>query len=339
MSQLSTQLSDILEVFQDLNNLHIYKDSNSNILQSMYNNTIEVLKNPDIDISHLLDLKGNNLLHLAAQSFHVDFFLQVAAKGIDPYLKNNEKRNAFQSKHYEFPNAIWKKFEHIYFDNDIINKSFFHLTQGFHFNFKQVIYQNNIKNNSSQYELDDIIQFLNDNDIYSHHNVLLFAFEKYNGNLHHLLNFITKNVDNMTLEDNSLALHCYLKNIAMNNQNHNSLSFFEQFINHSSFSLDQHFFQSMKYSAQYYKKDIFQHIFHKQTEILVQNKYNIDQSFNFYFFIPLKNQSANISSIEKLSELYQLFSLQPVWDYYHVQHKLLSPKSIDISQPIKKIKI
>lgn len=339
MNQLSKKLSDTLEVFQDLQNLYVYKEATSGILKTMYDNTMDILNKPNINVINLLDEKDNNLLHLAADAYNVNFFLLVASQGINPYLKNKNNRNAFQSKHYDFANIIWKKFEHINFDNQIINKSFKHITQGFHSSFKQAIYESNIGNNSSHYDIDQLIDFLNENNIYSHHNVLLFSLEKYNGNIHHLLSFITKNFNTMTPEDNSLAIHCCLKTITINHKKQDHSLLFDQFINHSVFSLDSHFFQSMKYSAQHYKKTFFQNIFHKQTKILVQNQYNIKQSFNFYFFIPLKNQSANISSIEKLSELYQLFSLQPVWDYYHVQHKLLSPKSIDISQPIKKIKI
>lgn len=337
MTDLKTKLSDTLELFHDLQNLSMFQEDNRGVLKTMYENTLEVLNNTTIDITGLVDEKNNNLLHLSSASYNVDYFIKAAAKGINPYLKNNDNRNAFQSRHYGFANTLWKKFEHIYFDTQVKSKSFSHITQGFHTLFKQAIYEANIKNNSSEYELSHIAQFLKDNDIYSHKNVLLFAFEKYNGTLTNLLSFIFQQQEELTPEENSIALHCCLKYMSMNNKKLEFNLLFDMFIEDTDFSINEDFLQSMKYSAENYKKSSFQEVFHKQTQILIDKKYNPKNKFKFYFSFNHTKNDKNLQSINNLSELYKNLSLNSVWNYYSLQHKLQSKESSSLQ--VKKPKI
>lgn len=337
MTDLETQLSDTLDMFTDLQHLYYYKEDDRGTLKKIYENALFVLNSPDIDVTHLTDEKGNNLLHLAADSFNVDFFVQAAHKGIDPYIKNNQNRNAFHSRHYDFSNSLWKKFEHIYFDAKIKSKSFSEVTTGFHKSFKQAIFEHNIKHNSTHYTLKEITTFLKDNDIYSHRNILLFSIEKINGSVTDLLEFVTQNKDTLTPEDNSLALHCGLKYMWTKAKKLEADLFLDIFINDFDFSIDENFLQSMRFSAEKYEKSSFKDIFHKQTEILIDNNYSLKKKFNFYFNFPHTYKNKDEYSILNLSQLYKVLSLEPVWNYYNIQNKL--KKEHPESQKIKKPKI
>lgn len=335
MSELDKKLSDTLEVFNDLNNIHIFEDDTHGVLKKMYINTLDVLNNQFIHVENLVDNNNNNLLHLAASSCNIDFFLKAAAKGINPYLKNNDNRNAFQSRHYDFANTLWKKFEHIYFDSEVKKKSFSILTNGFHNIFKQAIYEKNIKINSSQYELIEISQFLKNNDIYSNKNVLLFALDKHNGKLTNLLSFIFEQQEELTPEENSIALHCCLKYMSMNSKKLEFNLLFDMFIENTEFAINEDFLQSMKYSAKNYNKSSFQEIFHKQTQILIDKKYDSKNNFEFYFSFHTKEN--DLRSIKNLSDFYTTLSLNSVWNYYYLKYKLQSKETTSIQ--IKKLKI
>lgn len=332
--ELKVKLEDTLNLFYDLQNLYAYEEDTRGVLRKMYDHTIEVLNNPDIDVTQLKDEKGSNLLHLSADSFNVKYFILAAHKGINPYVKNNKGRNAFQSRHYDFANSFWKKFEHIYFDTEIVDKSFSHLTQGFHPLLKQAIYEQNIKGNTTHYTLKEITKFLKEENIYSHNNVLSFAFHKFDNTLVDLLDFLISNEQTLTPEDNSLALHCGLKHMLFKNSSLESSYLFEMFINDSDFSINENFLQSMQLSADNYKKSSFQEIFHKQTKILVNKNYNTKKKFDFYFSCHHKYKDKEIHHIDNLRELYSIYGLEPVWNYYKINHKLkIKDDGIKIKKP------
>lgn len=330
---IDKKLNDTLEVFYDLQNLYAYEEDNRGVLRTMYDNTLEVLANPDIDVKNLLDEKGNNLLHLAATANNITFFIKAAHKGIDPYIKNHNNRNAFQSKHYEFANNLWKKFEHIYFDNSIKDKSFEKVTQGFHLNFKQAIYENNIKNNKFNFNIKEISQFLKDQNIYSHENVLHFVFDKFDGSLLDLLEFVVHHEKELTPENNSFALHCALKHLQFKNNLFESSYLLDMFMNDTNFSMNEHFLQSMQISASHYKKPGFADILHNQTNILVRHNYNIKENFNFYYHCHHKTNNKEIHSVKNLEELYQVYDLQSVYNYYHIDYKLKEKNNNKIKRP------
>jgi hypothetical protein len=334
-NELTIKLDDTLNLFYDLQNLYAYKEDTRGILKKIYENTLEVLNNPEINLNDLKDENNNNLLHLASDAFNLNFFIKAAQKGINPYEKNNKGRNAFQSRNYDFANMFWKKFEHIYFDSDIKEKSFSHITKGFHPLLKQAIYEQNIKTNSSQYNLKEISDFLKNEGIYSHNNVLSFAFNKFNNSLVDLLDFIVSNENTFTSEDNSLALHCGLKHMIYKNSSLESSYLFDLFIDNADFCINENFLQSMQLSADNYRKSSFQSIFHKQTQILVEKNYNPNKKFDFYFYCHLQYKDKEIHSLNNLKELYKIYSLEPVWNYYKINNNL----KIKNHENIKKIKI
>lgn len=335
MQKLNAKLLDTLEVFSDLQNLYAYKEDTRGVLKKMYENTLEVLNTPEIDISNLVDSNGDNLLHLASSSYNIEFFMKAASKGVNPYILNNNNRNAFQSRHYDFAANLWKNFEHIYFDNKFTTKSFELITNGFHKSFKQSIYENNIKNNVSQFNINELSQFLNHNDIYSHRNVLLFLLEKYNNTLTNLLDFVLNNQETFTPEDNSLALLCGLKYMNINNKQLESDMFFELFVDNNKFSIDVNFLQSMQYSANKYQKPSFQQIFHKQTQILIDNEYILEKKLDFYLAFKYTKDGKDYHSVHNLAELYYALSLEPVWNYYSIQKKTEFKTSLQKEKKLK----
>lgn len=280
---LDKKLQDTLEVFSDLQNLYAYEEDTRGVLRTMYDNTVEVLNNPDIDVENLIDEKGNTLLHLASQANDIDYFIKAAHKKINPYIKNDKNRNAFQSKHYEFANNLWKKFERVYFDNSIKEKSFDKLTKNFHKSFKTAIYENNIKNNKFDFNIKKISEFLKEQDIYSHINVLNFAFEKFDSPLLDLLEFVIENETTLTPEHNSFALHCALKQLQFKNNLFECSYMLDMFMQDADFAIDEHFLQSMQISASNYKKAGFDVILQKQTSLLVSKCYNPKENFGFYY--------------------------------------------------------
>lgn len=337
MTDLQTQLSDTLDMFTDLQHLYYYKEDDRGTLKKIYENALFVLDNPEIDVLELVDEKGNNLLHLASDAFNVEFFIKAARKGINPYETNKSKRNAFHSRHYDFANSLWKKFEHIYFDSQIVSKSFSEVTKGFHVSFKQAIYENNIRHNGNSYDLKEVSQFLKENNLYSHKNVLLFAYEKINGSMTELLDFVTQNKEELTPEENSLALHCALRFTRIKSSKMEMDLLLDLFVNEHTFSIDENFLQSMKFTAEKYDKSSFQNIFHKQTQILVDNNYKLKKKFNFYFEMHYMKKDKQEYSIDNLSQLYKVLSLEPVWNYYHIHNKLNSTQNE--APKIKKPKI
>lgn len=331
---LKNKLEDTLNLYYDLQHLYVYEEDSRGVLRKIYDNTLEVLESSEIDITELKDEKNNNLLHLAADAFNLKFFIKAAHKGINPYSKNDKGRNAFQSRHYDFANSFWKKFDHIYFDTKITEKSFDNVTKGFHPLLKQAIYEQNIKTNTSQYNLKQIAQFLKEQGIYSHANVLSFAFHKFNNPLVDLLDFLVSNEKTLTPEDNSLALHCGLKHMIYKNSTLESSFLLDMFIENADFAINENFLQSMYLSADNYKTSSFQSIFHKQTQILVEKKYNPKQKFDFYFSCHHTYKDKEIHSLNNLRELYQIYSLEPIWNYYKINHKLkLKDNSIKIKKP------
>lgn len=186
---INQKLEDTLNIFYDLNNLYYYEEHNGK-LKIMYDNMLEVLNNPEYDVTSLKDENNNNLLHLAAKSSNVKYFILAAKKGLNPYALNLKNLNAFQGKSYDFATQLWKNFEHLYFDDKIKNKSFSFITQGFHKEFKQSIFEKNIKNNSTHYSINEISDFLTANDIYSHENVLEFCVEKVHLSSQNYLNLL-----------------------------------------------------------------------------------------------------------------------------------------------------
>lgn len=303
-SELKIKLEDTLNLFYDLKNTSFYEDCDNSFVKKMLNNTYEVLNNPDIDVTELKDEKGRNLLHLAAESSHLDYFIKAAHKGINPYLNNDKRINAFQSGNYNFANSFWQKFNNIYFDDKIVQKSFSQITKGFHPLLKQSIYKENIKNNTSHYNLDEISHFLKEENIYSHHNVLFFAIHKFNSPLEDLLHFIHTNKTTLTPQDNSLALRCGLKNMGFKKSNEQTHALFEQFIDESEFSLENDFFQSIASSVVHYSNSHFQSIIHKQIKILAEKDYDPYHSLDFH----LNNYVFSHKSLGKISEDNQLHS-------------------------------
>lgn len=333
---LDKKLQDTLEVFSDLQNLYAYEEDTRGVLRQMYDNTLEVLHNPDINVKNLVDDQGNTLLHLAAHANHIEYFIKAAHKGIDPYIQNSKNRNAFYSRHYEFANTLWKSFEHVYFSNTVKDKSFEKVTQEFHLNFKQKIYENNIKNNKFDFNIQQICQFLKQQNIYSHNNVLMFAFDKFDSPLAELLEFVIEHEKSLSSENNSLALHCALKHLQFKNTLSKNSHMLDMFMNNADFAVNQHFLQSMQISASNYHKSGFDNILHKQTSILINNNYNIKEKFNFYYQCSHKQNNKEIHSVDNLEQLYQVYNLQSVYNYYKIDFKLQEKNNATV---IKRLKI
>lgn len=209
---INEKLEDTLNIFYDLNNLYYYEEHHGK-LKVMYDNMLEVLTNPEYDVTYLKDKHQNNLLHLAANSSNIKYFILAAKKGINPYALNLKNLNAFQGKSYDFASQLWKNFEHLYFDDKIKNKSFSFITQGFHKEFKQSIFEKNIKNNSTHYSINEISEFLNANEIYSHENVLEFCVEKVQCKLTELFEFVNLNEDSLLPCHYSMIAFIAIKNM------------------------------------------------------------------------------------------------------------------------------
>ena len=317
---IKEKLEDTLNIFYDLNNLYYYEENNGK-LKIMYDNMLEVLHNPQFDVSCLKDEKNNNLLHLAAQSSNVKYFLLAAKKGLNPYDINDKKMNAFQGKSYDFANQVWKVFEHLYFDNKISNKSFEFITEGYHIDFKQSIFEKNIKHNSSHYSIDEISNFLKQNNIYSHDNVLLFCESKIEMNLTDLFDFFNYHEDSLLPQHHSMILFISLKNMFIHKkQRAIGEVLLPDFLTQHSFDLDTYFLKSINYSAQKYNKDIFKEIFHQQIEILCKENYDFNKEFNFYYDF-YDNQKP--SSFKKMMDLIIHYKLTPVYHFFSINDKFL----------------
>lgn len=332
MMSINEKLQDTLNVFYDLNNLYYYEENNGK-LKIMYDNMLEVLSNSKYDVSSLKDENNNNLLHLAAQSSNVKYFLLAAKKGLNPYDVNLKKLNAFHGKDYDFANQIWKKFEHLYFDNKIPNKSFEFITEGYHVDFKQSIFEKNIRNNSTHYSIDEISNFLKQNNIYSHDNVLLFCENKIEMNLTHLFDFVNSNEDSLLPKHYSMILFISLKNMSIHKKQRAIGEFLlPDFLTNHSFDVDSYFLRSINFSAQKYNKDLFKEIFHEQIKILFKEKHDFNKDFDFYFDF-FDNQKP--SSFKTLMDLLIHYDLTPVYHYISINEKFLDAHS----NPIKKHKI
>ena len=329
---INEKLEDTLNIFYDLNNLYYYEEHDGK-LKSMYDNMMEVLSNPTYNVLHLKDEKNNNLLHLASQSSNVKFFLLAAKKGINPYDLNNNKKNAFQGKSYDFAGLLWKNFEHLYFDNKIQNKSFQKITEGYHVDFKQSIFEKNIQHNSTHYSLDAISDFLKSNHIYSHDNVLLFCENKVEMKLTDLFDFINTHSETLLPRHYSISLFIILKNMSLHKKQRAIGEYLvtDLLANHS-FEFDSFFLKSMNFSAQKYHHDLFKEVFHQQTEILCKNQYKFDEKFPFYFDF-FDNQKA--SHFNTLMDLFIYYKLTPVYHYFSMNDKILEKKH----HQAKKIKI
>lgn len=150
--------------FYDINNIERYLMSGAK--PTKYHQACEkILKEKSYTDINIQDEKGNTYLHYLSHEGNWNWFIRLLKEGADPTIKNNDGRNAFQvCKKYDGIHNFWRlssNRELERFSEDWNDK-----TKGFCKNYKQFLFDNNLNENSHNFEkIESALEFLEKSQI------------------------------------------------------------------------------------------------------------------------------------------------------------------------------
>jgi hypothetical protein len=259
--------------FLDLKNIINYKEDNPNgLCDKVYQECSIHLKEKQYSDINMQNEKGNTLLHYAFYHQKYDYCLLLINHRANPYIQNHKQANAFSVATFGAINNFWKLFKTYHLDDQFLIK-----TQGYCPEFKQAVFEENIKNNLIFLSPKEIIDFLTSNKLLTANNLILTLSQSASLNLENKINtFITIE---RTPEDNSsflASIYTFLKSKKDLNQ---GLPELLDYIYTSKFDINTDFFKAIALSdlSQNYLTEPFNEVTNSLLEHFINHEPNLEK--------------------------------------------------------------
>lgn len=172
---MDTISKDLFTFFFDLENILRDEYDTSSSLAIFKFKCQEYLLNreyPDINIQ---DEEGNTFLHYAMESGKLSYCYELLSLGSNPYVINQEGRNAFQvkKKHYNFISDFWKYYEKLSLHE--FNKQ----ALLYHSEFRQTVFDIVLDKQFIKMPFNQLHSYLNQIDLYTIPNHINLLFSVY----------------------------------------------------------------------------------------------------------------------------------------------------------------
>lgn len=283
-------------------------------LNKLYTDAQNIFLNKTYSNINIQNEDGNTFLHFAFEQGNHKYINQLLQSGANPYIKNNNNKNAFQvqKKNYDFMSKFWNNYEkdiNLYFDIFIKD------AKKYHPEFRQTLLDISIEKtsgfnkNSIQYIEKSLksINLLNNKNII---NLLMKSskFEVSENSFDKKFTYLLK-LDKDD-SDNNFILETLIDKLLRFRIAPNNLALFIKFIEENSFKYDLSFYKSITNSQLLLNYEIPHYQTIINTLIDKSLKENFDLKYTFEDFT------------YKKPTILEIFLQYPAVNFYYLNSKI-----------------